>query len=124
MPVKVPPKQLTHGHKMIIKDLIDQPPHVSSQSPKTGRSSAIYSSPLSDRIISDSGVCPSPPAPAPAVGMVGVDPDGRIVPVPPGENPTGMPVVVRVEIAPSYGKEPVAAAPQRASQMLLSWRVV
>lgn len=78
----------------------------SSQIPKTGRSSAIYSRPLSGKITSEIGVWPSCSTLVGAVTSVASCPDeddnggggcnGGIVP--PGEQPTGIPVVVSAEI--------------------------
>lgn len=60
----------------------------SPQMPKTGRSSAIYSRPLSGNITSESGDGPD----------TGGGPEGI---VPPGEQPTGMPEVVNAEMVAS-----------------------
>ena len=51
-------------------------------------------------------------------------PDGPVGIVPPGEQPIGMPVVVKVEMAVSYGKGEGPSVAHKASQMPSSgWAV-
>ena len=70
--------------------------------PKTGRSSAMYNKPFSGNMTSDKGDGP------PELPDTGGCPEGM---VPPGEQPTGMPEVVRAEMAASYDNAAASSGP-------------